>query len=45
MRVNANFVLPACRRVRATVPRGRLVAMGFVVGALAIGIAALLTSS
>ena len=39
MPVDANFVLPACRRVHAAVPRGRLVALGLVIGALVIGLA------
>jgi hypothetical protein len=39
MPVDANFVLPACRRVRATVPRGHLVVIGLLVGALATTIA------
>ena len=38
-----NFLLPPCRRRRAEVARGRLVAIGLALGAMVTGVALILT--
>jgi hypothetical protein len=45
MATQGNFLLPGCRRRRADVPRGRLVAIGLALGAMITAVALVLAGA